>query len=356
MTQTDADQLTGTLKELRTIVNNLLIVLSPKEKHIIENRFSLNDHPRATLEKIGREFGVTRERIRQIEKNALKKLQRNVNNTKLHILNQYANTVIQKFDGIATEEKLINEILKAVPSPETIDRNAIKLSMQLDQNLEKDYNTINFRPHWKLKLISRKFINEVCTKTASFLSKKKDVVLIDDVVQHLQGALGHGDLRLSKQRVASSLELDRRIKVVKTGVGLASWRHINPKTLRDKILFVLRASKKPLHFVEIANRISDSSFDKKTVNVQAVHNELIRFDQFVLIGRGIYALKEWGYERGTVADVLKEVLREHGSLDRDKVIEEVLKHRQVKRITIILNLKNKDLFERVGRNMYTLRK
>ena len=355
--QTDTTNLSATVKEIRNIVNSLLIVLSPKEKHIVENRFSLNEKPRATLEKIGREFGVTRERIRQIEKNALKKLQRNVNNTKLHVLNEFANSLIQKMDGIALEEKLVSEILKAVPELENVDANAVKLSMQLDHGLEKEYNTIHFRPHWKLKNIGKKFVTQLCDKTVTFLSKRKDVVGADEVVQHLQSAMPQGDLRLSKQRVLACLELDRRIKLVKGNqVGLASWRNINPKTLRDKILFILHAAGKPLHFVDIANKITDAHFDKKTVNVQAVHNELIRYDQFVLIGRGIYALKEWGYSKGTVADVLKDVLREHGSLDRDRVIEEVLKRRQVKRITIILNLKNKELFERIGRNMYSLKK
>ena len=76
---------------------------------------------------------------------------------------------------------------------------------------------------------------------------------------------------------------------MKNGIGLSNWRHINPK--RFAIRFCTARIGKPLHFVEIANRITDAHFDKKVVNVQAVHNELIRYDQFVLIGRGIYALK-----------------------------------------------------------------
>ena len=152
------------------------------------------------------------------------------------------------------------------------------------------------------------------------------------------------------------MELDRRLKLVKKGVGLASWRNINPRTLRDKILYILQEVQKPLHYVEIANRISESKFDRKVINVQAVHNELIRDTSFVLIGRGIYALRNWGYEDGTVAEVIVGILREKGPLERDAIIEEVMKRRQVKRITILLNLKNKPMFERVGRNVYSLSK
>jgi hypothetical protein len=111
-----------------------------------------------------------------------------------------------------------------------------------------------------------------------------------------------------------------------------------------------------MHYIEIADRITMHNFDTKVVNTQAVHNELIRFKDFVLIGRGIYALKEWGYKNGTVADVITEILKEHGPLSRNDIASKVLEKRQVKRITILLNLKNKQLFERVGKNSFALKK
>ncbi|MBI4994059.1 hypothetical protein HZC21_00215 [Candidatus Peregrinibacteria bacterium] len=162
--------------------------------------------------------------------------------------------------------------------------------------------------------------------------------------------------KLNRQFSMSCLELDRRIKTTKKGIGLSSWRHINPRTLRDKILYILNETQKPMHYVELSNRIAAVNFDKKVINVQAVHNELIRDNAFVLIGRGIYALRKWGYEDGTVSEVIAGILKEKGPLTRDQIIAEVLKKRQVKRITILLNLKNKPIFERVGRDAYGLKK
>ncbi|PIQ77767.1 hypothetical protein COV82_02760 [Candidatus Peregrinibacteria bacterium CG11_big_fil_rev_8_21_14_0_20_46_8] len=349
----DTTNITTTLPEVKELVNNLLILLSPKEKHIIENRYSLNGRPHATLEKIGQEFGVTRERIRQIEKNALRKLSRNVVNTKLHTFNQYANTIIQKYAGVVAEDKLVSELMSMVNNKEGIDAAAIKLSVELDANIEKVPNTINYVPYFKLKTIERNEIMDLCEKTLKLLSGYTEVMPIDELIENLETK---DHKKRDKQFVQSCLELDRRIKVTKKGVGLASWRHINPRTLRDKILYILNDVKKPLHYVEIANRISNAHFDNKVINVQAVHNELIRDEGFVLIGRGIYALREWGYEDGTVADVIANILQEKGPLERDQIIAEVLKKRQVKRITILLNLKNKPIFERVGRNAYDLAK
>lgn len=351
MTETQQNSaLTETIKQLRDLVNNLLVVLSQKEKQIIEERFSLNGNPRSTLEKIGKEFGVTRERVRQIEKNALRKLQRNVANTKLSILNQHGNTLLQKYDGVCLEEKIVADILALVSG--NADGSAVKLSLNLDPNLEKIHNTIHYYPYWKFKIISQKDIQNVCEKAILYLGKKSDVISPDEIVQHLSGLF---EKKMTKQFVLSCLELDRRIKITKAGIGLATWRHINPKTLRDKILFVLKVATKPLHFVDISNRITEMNFDKKVVNVQAVHNELIRYPQFVLIGRGIYALKDWGYEDGTVSDIITDILKKEGPLDRDKIIEKVLKQRQVKRITILLNLKNKPIYKKEG-EMYMVKK
>ncbi len=104
--------------------------------------------------------------------------------------------------------------------------------------------------------------------------------------------------------------------------------------------------------MEIANRIKEAGFDHKNVTVQAVHNELIRYPQFVLVGRGLYALREWGYEPGTVADVIENILKKKGALSKKQIIEEVSKQRTVKVGTISLNLQKMPYFVRVGRAVY----
>lgn len=60
---------------LRDYVNNAMKDLSPREQKILEMRFGLTDGVSHTLEEVGKEFDVTRERIRQIEAKALEKIQ-----------------------------------------------------------------------------------------------------------------------------------------------------------------------------------------------------------------------------------------------------------------------------------------
>ena len=328
------------------------IIENEKEKFIIENRFSLNENPRLTLESIGQKYSVTRERIRQIEKNALRKLERNVNNTSLHDVTSLALQVISDFGGVIDENRMISEILKRSNNTENIDVNSLKLTVDLEKEIIHVHNTIQFKPYWKLKHASNEMVRKVCELAYRELVEKGKVIESDKLADNI---IKKNKLNTASNFVMSCFDLDRRLKVLDSNsVGLASWRTINPKTLRDKIYFVLKSCKKPLHYIEISNKISTLSFDSKAINTQAVHNELIRHDGFVLIGRGIYALQEWGYNEGTVADVITEVLKEKGELKRDEIISEVLKRRQVKKITIQLNLKNKPQFTRVGRDVYKL--
>jgi hypothetical protein len=137
--------------------------------------------------------------------------------------------------------------------------------------------------------------------------------------------------------------------------GLTKWPTVNPKNIRDKIYVILQENGKPMHFSEIAKAIKSSDFRRKDVTTQAIHNELIKDNRFVLIGRGIYALKDWGYSKGTVADIITDILKkEGGPLHRDEIVRRVLKHRQVKETTILLNLQGKPRFKRVAKATYAL--
>ena len=137
--------------------------------------------------------------------------------------------------------------------------------------------------------------------------------------------------------------------------GLAKWPSVNPRNIRDKIFVILESHKQPMHFSEIAAEIKESNFKRKNVTVQAIHNELIKDSRFVLIGRGIYALSSWGYKKGTISEIITNILENAGKpLSREEIVKQVLRTRKVKETTILLNLQNKKLFKKIDRNLYTL--
>ncbi|OYW42897.1 hypothetical protein B7Z28_01165, partial [Candidatus Saccharibacteria bacterium 32-45-3] len=136
-------------------------------------------------------------------------------------------------------------------------------------------------------------------------------------------------------QVAALASISKQLAHLRDSWGLTKWPTVNPKNIRDKIYVILADNKKPMHFSDIAKSIKDK--------------------RFVLIGRGIYALDNWGYSKGTVSDIISDVLRKAGEpLHRDEIVKRVLKSRQVKETTILLNLQSKSQFKRVAKATYIL--
>src|SRR6185369_3160842 len=129
-------------------------------------------------------------------------------------------------------------------------------------------------------------------------------------------------------------------------IGLADWPEVRPKTIRDRIYVVLKKQKKPVHFEEIANLINQARLDSRVAIPSTVHNELIKDDRFVLVGRGLYGLSEHGYEAGTAQEVIARILKKKGPLKSHEIVQAVQKERLFKHNTILVNLQNKNLFER----------
>lgn len=338
---------------LSDLVQNILIVLNDKERYIIENRFALGIAKKLTLEKIGQRFGVTRERVRQIERTALRKLERNAQNTNLRLVTEFSKALLKKEGGIMPDTAFKSLILKHLPNIAEEGLHDLHLALSLDPEISFFSNTLKWNPFWNTLQFSEKNVEQIGALASKVLSKRKQVIPLEEMATELSGSLG---IRLEPQVLSYVFQVIKDFKLTPQGIGLYSWRHIHPRTLRDKISFVLSREKRPLHFSKITTLIRESGFDEKRINVQAVHNELIRHEGFILVGRGIYALKEWGYESGTVADLIIKTLSDGVPRTREEITKLILDQRYVKTITIYLNLRNKPDFVRVGRDQYTLRR
>lgn len=353
MTNASTDSTPVLKLNLTEIIEDIFMVLTEKEKEVVVKRFSLDNKEKRTLESIGQSFNVTRERVRQIEKIALGKLRRTVNSTKLRFIQDVAEAILRKKGGIMLEEDLVNEILRMIEKTVDVDQHIVRLSLTIYPNIQSIEKNNLYRLSWYLaELVDKNLIQESLTSANKALKAKKDVLSKSELVEAMKKAATKSEV--TDAFCASVLSVDVRIKEAEEGFGLMTWRHINPKSIRDKALIVLRREGKPMHFVDISNRILESRFDGKKVTVQAVHNELIRYPQFVLVGRGLYALKEWGYQDGTVTDIIESLLIKKSPLTKQEIIKGVLKQRQVKKGTISLNLQKNPQFVRVGRAVYGL--
>jgi hypothetical protein len=341
--------MTITVDNVSKQIESFLLLLTQKERFVIERRFNLDKKEKATLEEIGQHYSVTRERIRQIEKNALSKLRRNLENAPLSKVSNTAFEILNEVGGVMREDLMLARLVGLF---QEFNKESLQLILSIDKRFNRLPNTVNFHPFLMDHRFTEQNLTQINNQVVSILSKNKDTLTLEGLFKQMQA---YKFFDLEKKTFASLILVDKKVKFLDENcIGLYDWRHINPRTLRDKIFYVLRKNKEAMHFVEIANKIVENNFDKKKINLQAVHNELIRHPDFILIGRGIYGLKEWGFLPGTVADIISSLLKKNKSMSQDEIIDQVLKQRKVKPITIILSLKNKAQFIRIGRKQYSL--
>ncbi len=341
MTQTTVDLWQATKDILSTIDRE-------REREIVARRFGLYDR-KETLEQIGELLGITRERVRQLEKAIMARLKAQAEDTLPHVqeIETALITELEKMGGVARISDLSAKFHKDNTKK---DQAHIAFLAELSPNLTVvEENDHFFHSVGIAARHTEKQIRDLANK------------IVETVKEHGQPADAktiHEKLNSTDQDVTSVEALastSKHLATLRGFWGLIKWPTVNPKNIRDKIYVVLQDNKKPMHFNEIAEAIKKSDFKRKNVTTQAIHNELIKDGRFVLIGRGIYALKEWGYNKGTVADIISDVLKKAKEpLHRDEIVKRVLKSRQVKETTILLNLQGKPQFKRVAKATYTL--
>jgi Sigma-70, region 4 len=333
--------------DLDKITQDILGVIErEREREIISRRFGLYDR-RETLEQIGELLGITRERVRQLEKAVTNKLKAAAEKDLPHIgqVETVLSSYLQKMGNVAK----IGDITSRVSAKGgKTDQARVAFLAHLSPGITVIEDNDYF--HHAIGLTSvhdEKTIREHVGKIIETITKIGEP---SDIITIAKQA-GQKDAK----HTAALASISKGLANLNERWGLTKWPMVNPKNIRDKIYVILHDSGKPMHFSEIADAIKASDFRRKNVTTQAIHNELIKDKRFVLIGRGIYALREWGYKQGTVADVIADVLRkEGGALHRDEIVKRVLKSRQVKETTILLNLQGKPQFKRVAKATYSL--
>jgi predicted Zn-ribbon and HTH transcriptional regulator len=339
--------------DYKQVTNELLESVSERSKEIIERRFALGKKKPETLEKIGKDYGITRERIRQIESDGIKKIKKNLKkteNSNFKKIESFFLATLNKNSGLKREDLFLDLLGKKE------DVNYIVFLLNLSDKCFRFKENDKIFAVWTDKKGIEKESKELVKEIKDFLKEKKTPLSLKVISE---------EFGVDKAEVKTHLETSKEISKTINGdnYGLVKWPEINPKTVRDKIYFILKDNKKPLHYKDIAdnitrlnNEIVATSVSQKKLHPQTIHNELIRNEKFVLIGRGIYALKEWGYNDGQVKDVILEVLQlAKQPLAKERVIELVSEKRIVRESTILLNLQNKKLFKKDGSGKYNIR-
>lgn len=336
-------------KSPKSIVTGLFSKLKEKEALVLLSRFGVEGKER-TLSSIGRDLNLSRERIRQIEKEGLKKITKFLREENQDLIRDII-AIVEKSGGVIHKEDIAEKALTKSELEDEGEINSLNLIIRTIPDIYGIERHEELHDSWILKNLPKEDVVKILRDWAKYLAKEKSPKMLDVLID------AHPNHKVHKISFLSYLpRISKKIIAGYEGsLGLSTWPEVNPKTVRDKIHYVLKKSQKPMHFTDIAKAISDEKFDQKRVVPATVHNELISDPRFVLIGRGIYALKEWGYAEGTVKDIVVSILKKSGgAMEFGDIYDEVLKQRQVRKNTILINLQNPKDFKKIGSNKYIL--
>ena len=325
----------------KQVTKKILSPLRDRSLDIIKNRFGLGaDLEHRTLEAIGEKYGITRERVRQIEQAALTMIKKSEEFKGEKESFAELKTIVDELGGLVSEDELLDFVSK---DQET--KNHIHFYLVLGDEFIKHREDDDFVSRWS---VDANLSDQVHTSLKNLYSNLSDTEIIpeSEMVNRFLSELKKINVEMRDEEIAKRwLTLSKGVKKNPLGeYGRSGASGVKARGIKDFAYLMMRKHGSPMHFREVAKAITNT-FDKKC-HTATCHNELIKDKRFVLVGRGMYALSEWGYKPGVVRDVIKEILKREGPMTKEDVVDKVLKERYLKKNTILVNLQNPKYFKK----------
>ncbi len=341
------------MTSIAKIIDSAFADLRPRQKEVLEARFALAKTGEGeTLAAIGDRLKVTRERVRQIEASGIQLAKKNIAaNQETTVFLEKVKKYLAGRGGASAQAETRDYAATLVKG---IKENQLDFLAEVSGAFKVYRADADFIPFYYVSEKDLKEVKSFVEGWVDFLNAHKEKVLGGTYAAHLASFVKGSSVDAA---VAENyLGLARHIHKNPYGdMGLRDWPEIRPTTVRDKIYLVLKKNGEPLHFEDIARHINKVAFDDQAALAPTVHNELIKDERFVLVGRGMYGLREHGYEPGTAREVIAKVLTDVGPLRPAEVVTEVNKQRFFKENTILINLQNRSFFERMPDGKYRVR-
>ena len=333
----------------KQITKHFLSVLPRRAADVITKRYGLGaETKKMTLEAIGETYGITRERVRQIENFALATIRKSDVFKEEAPMFEELRGVMTKMGSLVPEHTLLSEL-----SGDKSTQNHVHFLLVLGDLFTKHKEDDDFAHRWSVDKETSDKVHESLRNLYATLDDNQlieESKMIEMFLTHLKEV---SEEYKNEEILKRWLSLSKRIGKNPLGEwGVASSPNVSARGVRDYAFLVLRKHGSPMHFTEVAKAIGEH-FDKRA-HVATTHNELIKDKRFVLVGRGLYALSEWGYSTGVVRDVIADIIKKHGPLTKDEVVERVMRERYVKPNTILVNLQNPKFFKKSKESKYSI--
>lgn len=332
----------------KIVSKKLLAKLNPRTRDVITNRYGLEKEEKMTLESIGKGYSITRERVRQIENFALASIRKGEEfQNHLAVFDELAQ-IVRKLGAVVPEDVIMKYI-----SEDKIMHNHLSFFFSLSNKFKKHKESDDHHARISVDDNIHNHVHEVLKKLEDDLSPDELIGEEEIIARFLSNATElAAEYKNDKDVIMRYLRLTKKLdKNQLNEWGHTSSNQVKVRGIKDFAYLILRKAGKPMHFRDVAHTIN-TTFNKKA-HVATCHNELIKDSRFVLVGRGMYGLAEWGRVGGVVRDVINKVLKDAGTpLDKDEIVKRVISLRDVKPNTVMVNLQNPKYFEKVAGGKY----
>lgn len=331
----------------KVVTKHFLSALPRRAQDILTKRYGLGtETKKMTLESIGESYGITRERVRQIENFALTTIRKSDAFKEQLPIFEELRTSMLAMGALVPEHTFLANVASDKSS-----QNHTHFLLVLGDLFIKHKEDDDFSHRWSTDPEIASKVHESLRKLYASLSDEdliEEAKMIERFLSHLKDV---SEEYKNEEILRRWLSLSKKMGKNPLGEwGMASSPNVSARGVRDYAFLVLRKHGSPMHFTEVAKAIG-AHFDKRA-HVATTHNELIKDKRFVLVGRGLYALSEWGYSTGVVRDVIGEVLKKSGPLTREEIVDKVMRERYVKPNTILVNLQNPKYFKKSSDGKY----
>lgn len=332
----------------KQVTKKILSGLQQRAYDVVFHRFGLGDDATPkTLESIGQNYGITRERVRQIENAALNTIRKSDTFKNEQKTFDELKDILKGYGTLVHEEDFLSHVSK-----DKSTQNHIHFYLVLSDYFTKHKEDEHFHTRWSIDSDLSEKVHESLSKLYSSLSDAELLTEVEMVDRFLKTMQDLSEEYRNEEIARRWLNISKKIGKNPLGEwGKTESSNVKTRGIRDYAYLVMRKHGSPLHFREVAKKIQDT-FGKKT-HVATCHNELIKDKRFVLVGRGFYALSEWGYKPGIVRDVIRDILKKTGPMSKEDIIEHVMKERYLKKNTIVVNLQNTKYFKKNKQGLYT---
>ena len=340
--------------KLYETLEDLLLGLQDIDKDVVRRRFGLHA-PKETLQEIGDDYGVTRERIRQIQNRAMDGI---TPKAKKHIIILSLSTKARQHLGKVgvKREKTVTKDFARTHNISEKGESLLAFLILLSEKLHHHEETNEMHSFISASEKQTRLAKHVLKKIlAKFASNPEKTYTGAEVLSFVEKEIHkHIGVKAKEDELYDFLRILKPIGRNPFGqFGLLDHNQITPSSLAHKILYLLENQGKPMHFNEIfqslkgMDEINDEFLSnrwKKNYNRSSIQNHLIMNPEFVWIGRGTYALKKWGYKEGNVFDRMVELVKKNKSIQKEKLYELLSVEKQFSKITFEVYIRNKKYF------------